>query len=609
MASGEERSKPSVTRRLTRAEVPVEQTWRLSDLFPTQADWERELEAIAADASRVTQYRGRLGEGASVLLSCLTEYERLRERLTRAGAYASLRFSEDGSNPENQAVRAKGQALMAQMGAAFAFLQSELLALPEGTVERYLAEEPGLAPFRRWLQQVLAMRPHTLHPETESALAALIEVTGAPYVIYNQAKAGDMRFDPIEVDGESVPVSFATYEERLERSADVETRRAAFRSFSAGLRRYQHTLAAAFAAEVKKNVVLARLRGYESATHMLLHPQEVSIDVYHNILDVIQAELAPHMRRYARLRRRVLGLDRLLYCDIEAPLDPGYNPGVTFAEGAQIILDGLAVLGDEYIDIVRTALTDRWIDWCDNVGKSTGAFCSSPYGAHPYILISWADTMRNVLVLAHELGHACHLTLAQRNQSVLNFRPSTFFIEAPSTINELLVGQHIMRGTADPRMRRWVIMQLLATYHHNFVRHLLEGELQRRIYALAEAGTPITAVTLSETKGRILEEFWGGEVEIDDDARLTWMRQPHYYMGLYPYTYSAGLTVGTAVAQAIRDEGQPAVERWLRVLKAGGTRKPLELAQMAGVDLSTPEPIRAAVAFVGSLVDELEQSF
>ena len=217
--------------------------------------------------------------------------------------------------------------------------------------------------------------------------------------------------------------------------------------------------------------------------------------------------------------------------------------------------------------------------------------------------------MRNVLVLAHELGHAGHLLLAQRHQSLLNFRPSTFFIEAPSTMNELLVGQHIMRGTDDPRMRRWVIMQLLSTYHHNFVRHLLEGELQRRIYALAEEGTPITAVTLSETKGAILEEFWGGEVEIDDDAKLTWMRQPHYYMGLYPYTYSAGLTVSTAAAKAIRDEGQPAVERWLRVLKAGGTLKPLELAQMAGVDLSTPAPIRAAVAYVGSLVDELEQSF
>jgi len=181
--------------------VPVEQTWRLEDLYPTQADWERELEEIRAAASRVTQFRGRLGEGAGVLLACLQEYEQLRERLARAGIYATLRFSSDGSDPENQAVRAKAQALMAQMGATLSFVQSELLALPEGTVERYLAEEPGLAPFRRWLEQVLAMRPHTMHPETEKVLAALSEVTGAPYAIYTQVKAGDMRFDPIKVDG------------------------------------------------------------------------------------------------------------------------------------------------------------------------------------------------------------------------------------------------------------------------------------------------------------------------------------------------------------------------------------------------------------------------
>ena len=598
-----------MARRLTRSEVPVEQTWRLTDLFATQADWEQELEAIGEAVQTVAQYRGTLAEGAGSLLACLTAYEQLRGRMVRASTYASLRFSADGSDPENQAALARSQAALAQAGAALAFLESEILALPEGTVERYLADEPGLAPFRRWLEQVLARRPHALHPETEAALAALGEVTGAPYLIYNRATAGDMTFDPIEVDGRQEPVSFSTYEERLERDADVAVRRAAFRSFSAGLRKYENTFAATFATEVKKNVVLARLRGYESATHMLLQPQEVTVDVYNNILDVIQAEVAPHMRRYARLRRRVLGLDRLLYCDIEAPLDPGYNPPVTFAEASQIILDGLAVLGPEYLEIVRSALTDRWVDWADNVGKSTGAFCSSPYGAHPYILISWAGTMRNVLVLAHELGHAGHLTLAQRNQRLLNARPSTFFIEAPSTMNELLVGQHILAGTNDPRMKRWVIMQFLSTYHHNFVRHLLEGELQRRIYALAEQGTPITAVTLSETKGAILNEFWGGEVEIDDDAKLTWMRQPHYYMGLYPYTYSAGLTVSTAVAQAIRAEGQPAVDRWLAVLKAGGTMGPLQLAEAAGVNLATPEAVRSAVAYVGSLVDELEKSF
>jgi oligoendopeptidase F len=184
-----------------------------------------------------------------------------------------------------------------------------------------------------------------------------------------------------------------------------------------------------------------------------------------------------------------------------------------------------------------------------------------------------------------------------------------FFVEAPSTMNELLLGQHILAKSSDTRMRRWVLMQFLKTYHHNFVRHLLEGELQRRIYERAEKGQPVTATTLSEEKGAILNRFWGDAVSVEDGARLTWMRQPHYYMGLYPYTYSAGLTTSTAAAQLIREEGKPAVERWLSALKAGGTKRPLELAAMAGVDMSKPDPIRKAVAYVGSLVDELERSF
>jgi oligoendopeptidase F len=305
----------------------------------------------------------------------------------------------------------------------------------------------------------------------------------------------------------------------------------------------------------------------------------------------------------------VLGLDKMLYCDLKVPLDADFSPQTTFAEASEMILEALSVFGPEYTDIIATALKSRWIDLADNVGKSTGAFCSSPYGVHPYILITWTDTMRGAFVLAHELGHAAHFALAQRCQRFINTRPSLYFIEAPSTMHEMILGRHILSRSNDARLRRWVILQMLGTYHHNFVTHLLEGELQRRVYAAAEAGRAITAQTLCDLEGQILAEFWGDAVDIDEGAALTWMRQPHYYMGLYPYTYSAGLTVSTAVSQRIVEEGRPAAERWIEVLKAGGTLRPLELMRMAGVDMTSPEPIREAVAYVGSLVDELEQSF
>ncbi len=599
-----------MSKRLTRAEVPEHLKWNLTDIFPDDTAWEKELANVLADLPTVTMYQGRFAEGPAVLLACLEAMENLSKRIAQVVSYASLKQSGDGTDPANQMGMGRAAAMAAQVGAATAFMRSEALSLPAGTLERYLETEPRLQEFERLIEKMLAEKPHMLHPETEMALASLSEVLSSPSLIYNRSKSADMTFAPIlDSEGVSHPMSFAMYEEAYEKSPDVVLRRNAYASFTEGLQAYQNTYGATWGTEVKKHVTLAKLRGYESATHMILQSQEVDPEVYHNLHDIILKELAPHMRRYVELRKKVLGLDKILYCDIEAPLDPEFSPPATFEAASEIILNGLSVLGEEYAAIIEAGLKNRWIDLANNIGKSTGAFCNTIPGVHPYVLVTWTDNMRSALLLSHELGHAGHGVLAQRYQRLSNARASMFFIEAPSTINELLVGNYIKSQSDEPRMNRWLAMQLLMTYHHNFVRHLIEGELQRRIFALAEQGQPITATVLSGVQGEILEEFWGDTVEIDAGARLTWMRQPHYYMGLYPYTYSAGLTVGTAVAQDILTEGQPAVDRWLAVLKAGGSKSPMELAQMANVDMTKPEAIRKAVAYVGSLVDLVVDSF
>ncbi|WEG12515.1 oligoendopeptidase F [Pullulanibacillus sp. KACC 23026] len=596
--------------RYKRDEVPVELTWKLEDLFPDEQAWESELNQIEQDLSTVTKFKGRLGESADTLLSCILAYEALLERFVRAGTYANLRSSEDGSNPVNQANSSKVASLNAKLDASLSFISSELLELEESLIEQYILDNSELETYRKFLFDLIATKPYKLSPETEEALAALGEVHSAPYRIYGLGKSSDMQFNSIETgNGEELPVSFALYEDVYEFSPDTAVRRKAYDSFVSTLKQYKNTFAGTFAAEVKKQVALSQIRGYESVTHKLLHPQQISLDMYHNQLDVIQKELAPHMRRFAKLKQRELGLDKMMFCDLKAPLDPDFNPKTTFEEASEVILKALEVMGPEYSAAMKKALTERWVDLADNVGKSTGAFCSSPYGSHPYILITWGDTMRSAFVLAHELGHAGHFYLANSHQTLFNTRPSMYFIEAPSTMNERLLAQHLLSTTTDTRMRRWVITQQLATYYHNFVTHLLEGELQRRIFNLAEKGTPITANLLSDQKTDILTFFWGDAVEIDEGAGLTWMRQPHYYMGLYPYTYSAGLTVSTAVSEMIQKEGQPAVERWLDVLKLGGTKKPEELIRQAGLDMTSPEPIKKAVAYVGSLIDELEKSY
>lgn len=599
-----------IEKRLIRAEVPTELTWDLSDLYKSDDEWHTALNVLENDIKRLDAFKGQLHTGPATLLNCLLLEEELLMKLTKLGTYANLKESADRTDPVIQANSSKISALGTKVHTALSFIHNEILSFEEGTIEKYLTEETKLEPFRKSLLEILQKRQHTLSPETEEALAALGEVHSSPYKIYGMTKLADMDFPSIQDEqGNDLPVSFALFESKYEFSPSAYIRREAYSSFISTLKRYKNTVATTYATEVKKQVTLSRLRKYESVTHMLLEPQKVPLEMYNNQLDIIYNELAPHMRRFADLKKKVLGLDQMLFCDLHAPLDPEFNPTITYDEAGKLIQESLKVLGPEYNTIIETGFKERWVDLADNIGKSTGAFCSSPYGSHPYILITWQNTMRGCFTLAHEFGHAGHFYLANKNQRIMNVRPSMYFVEAPSTMNELLLAQHLLATTDDKRMRRWVILQLLGTYYHNFVTHLLEGEYQRRVYTLAEEGQALTATTLTEIKTKVLSTFWGDSVEIDEGAGLTWMRQPHYYMGLYSYTYSAGLTASTTVAQMIKEEGQPAVDRWLDVLRAGGTMKPLELMKHAGVDMSKPDAIRKAVSYVGSLIDELERSY
>ncbi|GEL06634.1 oligoendopeptidase F [Salisediminibacterium halotolerans] len=594
---------------VTRSEIPTEQTWDLRDLFADQQAWETEVEAIPAVLEQVKAYKGKIAESAEMLLGVLKESDKLQERFTKVLTYAHLSESADGSDPLNQANAARAASLQAKVSAETSFIKSEILQLSDQHIAECIVVEPELAEFQKQLDDLLETQPYRLSPEAENVLAAFTEVHQAPFMIYERSKSSDLHFPSFTTSaGTEYPLTFNTFA-NYETSADTEVRRKAYKTFYEALANYQNTYAAALATEIKKEVVESRLRGYDSVTDMLLHKQDVTQDMYHRQLDTIQEELAPHMRRFAKLKQRVLGLEEMTYADLKAPIDPDNSPAMTYDEAGELVLEALKPMGDEYMDFMKQGVHNRWVDYANNHGKRSGAFCSSPYGVHPYILVTWNNSMQDAFTLAHELGHAGHFSLAGRYQRISNTRPSMYFIEAPSTMNEMLLSQHILSKYDDPAMRRWVILQSLGTYYHNFVTHILEGELQRRIYKKADEDVPITTDILNGEKKALLEDFWGDAVTIDDDAGLTWMRQPHYYMGLYPYTYSAGLTASTAAAQKFKTEGQPAIDRWLETLKAGGTLKPQELMQKAGVDMTTKEPIQEAVAYVGSLVDELERSF
>ncbi|AOV07141.1 oligoendopeptidase F [Sporosarcina ureilytica] len=586
-----------------RSEVKVEETWNLQDLFKTEEDYNEAVAGLEKEVdSFAHKFKGNIVDATSAI-EALKGYERIVANMVPVGAYTSLSASTDQTNDEAQMRSSKFGSIAAKINSQLSFVTSELSELPAETLEAAMKQSED---YQNFLEKLIRKKPYQLHPEVEKTLAAFSATFNAPYGLYNTTKMVDMSFDDFEVDGKHYPLSYVTFEGDWESEPDTAKRRTAFEAFSAKLKEYQHTTAKTYDMQVQTEKTTADLRGYDSVFDYLLFNQEVDKSMYDRQIDLITKELAPHMRKYAKLLQKVHGLDKMTFADLKIPLDPNYEPKITIEESKKYIEDGLAVMGDHYMNMVDRSYDERWIDFAQNKGKSTGAFCSSPHGYHPYILISWTGSMEDVFVLAHELGHAGHFYHANAEQNVFNARPSMYFIEAPSTMNEMLMANHLLQNSDDPKFKRWVISSIVArTYYHNFVTHLLEAAYQRKVYERIDEGGSVNANVLNSLKRETLEDFWGDDVEINEGAELTWMRQPHYYMGLYPYTYSAGLTISTQVSKRILEEGQPAVDEWIEVLKAGGTKSPAELSKMAGVDITTEKPLRDTIAYIGELIDQL----
>ncbi|WP_041498665.1 oligoendopeptidase F, partial [Staphylococcus aureus] len=409
-------------------------------------------------------------------------------------------------------------------------------------------------------------------------------------------------------DGTTYPVDYATFENDYEDNKDPEFRRKSFKSFSDGIRKYQHTTAATYNMQVQQEKIEADLRGFESVIDYLLHSQEVTRDMFDRQIDMIMRDLAPVMQKYAKLLQRIHELDNMRFEDLKISVDPDYEPEISIEDSKNYIFGALSVLGDDYTNMLREAYDQRWIDFAQNKGKDTGAFCASPYFTHSYVFISWTGKMAEAFVLAHELGHAGHFTSAQKHQPYLESEASMYFVEAPSTMNEMLMANYLFNTSDNPRFKRWVIGSILSrTYYHNMVTHLLEAAYQREVYHKVDQGESLNAPTLNEIMLNVYKQFFGDVVDMTEGAELTWMRQPHYYMGLYSYTYSAGLTIGTVVSQKIKNEGQQAVDAWLETLKKGGSVSPVELANIAGVDITTEQPLKSTIQYISDLVDEVEK--
>lgn len=586
-----------------RKDVPVRETWDLSLIFAAEADFEAAVEKAKALADTLEKtYKNALTTPESIA-ECLALYEELEILLYQTTSYTSLAVSVDYTDTEAQKKDAKMTALAAEIGSRLSFIESEIADASEELI-RAAMDKTGRA--KHYLAEILREKPHRLSAETEKVLAALSPVFNAPYDIYHMTKLADMKFGSFTVNGREYPLGYSLFEDEYEYEADTDVRRAAFRAFSDKLREYENTTAATYNTYLTQQRIMAKQRGFADMFEADLFTDHVTREMYDRQIDLITEKLAPAMRKYARLVGKMNKLDRVTFADLKLPLDAEFDPRVTIGESREYVRSALSVLGQDYADMVDEAYDKRWIDFARNVGKETGGFCSSPYGCNSYILLSWNNRMADVFTIAHELGHAGHFRLCNGAQSLFDTNVSGYLIEAPSTMNELLLAQDLLRKNTDKRFRRWVLSSLIGhTYYHNFVTHLREAWYQREAMNIIEQGGAVNAETLSGIFRKNLETFWGDAVELTEGCELTWMRQPHYYMGLYSYTYSAGLTLATQAALNIAAEGESAVARWRAMLEAGSTRDPLGLAAIAGIDLSTPDALEHTIAYISGIIDEI----
>ncbi|MBN6202580.1 oligoendopeptidase F [Staphylococcus saprophyticus] len=586
-----------------RSDVPKDETWDITELFSSDEAFYQVLdETLEAAKAFNKQYTERLNH-AEMIEVALNAYSDILIQLDRMANYAELNLSVDTANEQAQTLSAKFSTSYGKIASELSFVVSEIIELSDTTLDELIKTSQ----YPHFLTKIKAKKAYKLSPEVEKVLASLSPTFDGAFDLYGTTKMLDIDFESFEHNNQNYPLDYATFENEYEDNPDRVFRETSFKYFSDALRKYQHTTAATYNLQVQQEKIEADLRGYESVIDYLLQDQEVTRDMFDRQIDVIMSDLAPIMQKYAKLIKRVHGLDVMGFEDLKVSIDPNYEPEISIEDSKQYIYGALDVLGQDYLKMVEAAYEERWIDFAQNKGKDTGAYCASPYASHSYVFISWTGKMTETFVLAHELGHAGHFTLAQKHQNYLESEASMYFVEAPSTMNEMLMSNYLFKNSDDPKFKRWVIGSIISrTYYHNMVTHLLEAAYQREVYTKVDNGESLTAPVLNQIMLDVYSQFFGDSVKLTEGTELTWMRQPHYYMGLYSYTYSAGLTIGTVMSQRIQTEGQPAVDAWLETLKAGGSKSPVELADIAGIDIRTDAPLKSTIGYIGKLVDELE---
>ena len=589
-----------------RSEVNTADTWDTSVLFASDEKWLEEYEALAALPEKLSAFQGRLGESAATLLDYYKTSDELSLRLNAFYNYASLKGDEDTGNSKYQDFRGKAMSRYVAVASAGAFADSEILALSDETLEAFYKEEPGLLTYKRSIDKVRALKAHILSPAEEKLLASAGEMSDAPDNIGGMLRNADMKWANVtDPEGNSVPLSNGSFVSLLE-SSDVNFRKTVFEAYYDHLGEYKNTIAATLDAQFKQLKFFANARHYDSTLEASLSRTEVPVNVYTNLIEAVHQNM-DKMYKYVALRKKMLNLPELHMYDVYTPIVSDAATEIPFDKARDTVLEALQILGDDYVDMLKEAFSNRWIDKYENVGKRSGAYSSGGARPHPFVLMNYKNNLDSQFTLAHELGHSLHSYLSVKNQPTNTSHYVIFVAEVASTCNEVLLMKHLLKKTTDKKERAYLINHFLDSFKGTLYRQTMFAEFELMMGRMSEAGEALTADALCEKYHALNKLYFGPDMVSDPGIALEWARIPHFFYNYYVFQYATGFSAAVALAERITALGEPAVKDYKKFLSGGSMTDPISLLKIAGVDMSTPEPVNAALKLFGELVDELDK--
>ncbi len=589
-----------------RSEIAERYKWHTADIFPSDAAWEAGFQQVEKQLPALSAFTGKLGDSAKTLLAALQLRYGIEELLQRLYLYAWLKSDEDTRVSTYQAMRDRVTALATKFNQAAAFIQPEILTLPEEGLRAFMAENRELQAYEHYFDNVLRIKPYTLPREQEQLLALAGDMAQGPYTIFSMFNNADIKFPAIEDEnGQMVEVTKGRYAMLME-SRHRRVRRDAFSAMYSTYGNWTNTLAASLSTAVKRNIFYSRARKYPSARHAALDENNIPVEVYDNVIQSVNAHLDP-LHRYMRLRKEMLQLEALHPWDLYVPLVSEVKMEFSYEDALEMIREGLQPLGETYLAALEQAMQDHWIDVYENQGKRSGAYSWSTYGVHPYILLNYNNTLNNVFTLVHELGHALHSHFTNQHQPFHYSSYTIFVAEVASILNETLLMNHLLKTTKDPRKKWYLLNQQVDQIRGTVYNQALFAEFEMIIHEQVEKGEALTAEYLSDLTRELYIRYFGDAFVMDTEFAINWCRIPHFYYNFYVYQYATGMSAATALSHRILAGDRDARDAYLRFLTRGCSDYSINLLQDAGVDMTSPEPIRATTTLMQELLQEMEK--